>query len=253
MSVRTAQALTRIQDEGVHLVIASGRTLAGVRHGAAKVGLSLERASIIGMNGAETEDAPGREISRNDRVSRELVWEVIESLGTSAVGGYAPHDGYLYSTDPSSSFADLDRRENGSIVTEMPRCGLDFDPGKLMIAGDPIALRRLLPRIRKAVRGRAVLALSDRTCLEVTAVGVNKGEALRHLCERRGVDMSQVMAFGDNYNDMAMLEQSGLGVAVANGVPELRALAAFVTLSNDEDGVAHVLERFTARPSSIRL
>jgi hydroxymethylpyrimidine pyrophosphatase-like HAD family hydrolase len=72
---------------------------------------------------------------------------------------------------------------------------------------------------------------------------VSKATALARLCEERGVERHEVIAFGDMPNDLAMLRWAGHSVAVANAHPEVRAAADEVTASNDEDGVALVLER----------
>jgi hypothetical protein len=73
----------------------------------------------------------------------------------------------------------------------------------------------------------------------VTAAGVNKATALAEL----GVPPEEVVAFGDYPNDIPMLQWAGLGVAMGNAHPEVIAIADEVTATNDEDGVAVVLER----------
>ena len=81
---------------------------------------------------------------------------------------------------------------------------------------------------------------------EIAAQGVNKSAALAHLCGVLGFNAAEVVAFGDAPNDLPLLAWAGCGVAVANAEPEVRALADKLTLSNDEDGVAAVLERLLA-------
>ena len=72
----------------------------------------------------------------------------------------------------------------------------------------------------------------------------SKGNALRKLAEEMGVDRTQVMAVGNYYNDLGMLEFAGLGVAMANAPEDLKRKADAVTLNNNEDGVAHALHRY---------
>ncbi|WP_420595879.1 Cof-type HAD-IIB family hydrolase [Deinococcus sp.] len=81
---------------------------------------------------------------------------------------------------------------------------------------------------------------------EIAAQGVNKSAALAYLCGVLGFNAAEVLAFGDAPNDLPLLAWAGQGVAVANAEPEVRALADKLTLSNDEDGVAAVLERLLA-------
>ncbi|MGH2872426.1 MAG: HAD-IIB family hydrolase [Solirubrobacteraceae bacterium] len=79
--------------------------------------------------------------------------------------------------------------------------------------------------------------------LEICAAGVSKASALARVCERRGIVADEVVAFGDMPNDLPMLAWAGHSVAVANAHPDVRAAADEVTASNDESGVALVLER----------
>jgi len=82
-----------------------------------------------------------------------------------------------------------------------------------------------------------------RGLVELSAPGVTKVSALASLCEARGISPDEVVAFGDMPNDLAMLQWAGTGYAVANAHPSVLALGLPRTASNDEDGVALVLER----------
>ena len=81
---------------------------------------------------------------------------------------------------------------------------------------------------------------------EMSGRGVNKGSRLAALCEDWGIGAEEVVAFGDMPNDLAMLRWAGRGIAMGNAAPEVAQAAGEVTLSNDEDGVAVVLEQLLA-------
>ena len=83
--------------------------------------------------------------------------------------------------------------------------------------------------------------------LEVLSDGVNKRVALERYARERGVPRGRIAAFGDQHNDQEMLAWVGLGVAMSNGSEEARSAADVVTLANDEDGVAAVLELWLGR------
>ncbi|MGH2895565.1 MAG: HAD family hydrolase [Solirubrobacteraceae bacterium] len=106
----------------------------------------------------------------------------------------------------------------------------------------------LLARARELVSDLAELSHSSNadTLLEIGATGVSKASGLAALCERRGIDAAEVLAFGDMPNDLAMLRWAGRSVAVANAHPEVIEAADEVTASNDQAGVAVVLERVFA-------
>ena len=82
------------------------------------------------------------------------------------------------------------------------------------------------------------------TSLEITKAGVGKGMGLRFLAEHLQVPMEHTMACGDSENDLDILQTAAIGVAMENAAPILKNAADFITLSNDEDGVAHMLQKF---------
>ena len=116
---------------------------------------------------------------------------------------------------------------------------------KLMLRHGELSADALLTRAR-AVGGHLAefshSSTSD-TLLEISAAGVSKASALARLCATRGIESCDVIAFGDMPNDLAMLGWAGHAVAVANAHPDVVAAADEVTASNDEAGVARVLER----------
>ncbi len=80
--------------------------------------------------------------------------------------------------------------------------------------------------------------------LEIGGETTSKADAIAHLCNILNIDEENVMAVGDNPNDSAMIKAAGLGIAVGNAVEEVKAIADYVTLSNNEDGVAYAIKKF---------
>ena len=97
-------------------------------------------------------------------------------------------------------------------------------------------------RIRKVTGVEATGALENN--IEVNAEGVHKGMALLKLGEIFGISREKIAAFGDGSNDTMMLKTVGMGVAMANGMPEVKAAADRLTDSNDEEGVARFIEKY---------
>jgi hydroxymethylpyrimidine pyrophosphatase-like HAD family hydrolase len=88
--------------------------------------------------------------------------------------------------------------------------------------------------------------------VQILANNADKTHALRYLATHLGMDMADVIAIGDDINDVDMIRDAGLGIAVANAVPAVKAVAKRITLSNDEDGVAVIIEELlqeVVRPS----
>lgn len=118
---------------------------------------------------------------------------------------------------------------------------------KLLVRGpDGASLEDLRDRVVDAVGDELTVTWSvtdARPLLECSAPGVEKGTVLAGLAGRVGLAAAQVLAFGDGPNDAGMLAWAGIGVAMANAHPDLLAVADRVTGSNDDDGVAVVLEQ----------
>jgi hydroxymethylpyrimidine pyrophosphatase-like HAD family hydrolase len=122
---------------------------------------------------------------------------------------------------------------------------------KLMLRHRDLMADELLHRARELVGHLAELSHSNSadSLLEIAAAGVSKASALTRVCAERGIASEEVIAFGDMPNDLPMLRWAGHAVAVANAHPDLLQAADEITASNDEAGVARVLERLFGAPS----
>ncbi|AQT84251.1 HAD-superfamily hydrolase [Paenibacillus larvae subsp. larvae] len=80
--------------------------------------------------------------------------------------------------------------------------------------------------------------------IELNPKGISKASGVEEVCKMIGADMSQVIAMGDSQNDIAMIRSAGLGVAMGNAQEEVKRIADYVTATNEEDGVARVIEQF---------
>ena len=146
----------------------------------------------------------------------------------------------------SEAYAEEDGLEYRVVTAFEPL--LTGDPHKILVLGTSGRLEALgLAARQAALPARAVQ--SEPTKLEFLPPGVSKGRALRAMIEALGVEAGEVIAVGDNWNDLEMIEAAGLGVAMANAPEEVRARADHVCGTADEEGLRDVLERFVlARP-----
>lgn len=94
-------------------------------------------------------------------------------------------------------------------------------------------------KLREAGLG---MVLSAEGGIEVMNIACSKGEALRELCDKLDMDLSQVVAMGDSRNDIEMVQAAGRGIAVANALDDLKAVADEITVSNDDNAVAYIID-----------
>ncbi|HLO04123.1 MAG TPA: Cof-type HAD-IIB family hydrolase [Symbiobacteriaceae bacterium] len=117
---------------------------------------------------------------------------------------------------------------------------------KILVIGAPETLEALDRAVQALVPpGLVTTVRSEPTYLEFLPYGASKGSALRQLAQALGIDVAQVIAIGDQLNDLEMIRQAGLGVAVANAHPLLKEAADYICLASNEEGaVAEAIERF---------
>lgn len=251
LSKANEAALRRCLEAGVHIVPATGRIWGGVPE--AVRGLLGVRYAII-TNGALVLDAQENKIIRERKLSNELALELME-IAESFHAMYDPYiDGRGY-TEPRF-FEHMDEYGLSAVIQNLVKATRDIVPNIrtfVKASGKPVEkVNYFFGDLQAREQARAILAKRDdivlssslENNLEINALGATKGAGLLALAEHLGIDPEQTMACGDGENDFSMIRQAGIGVVMANGEETLKEIADFVTLSNDEDGVAAAIERF---------
>ena len=118
---------------------------------------------------------------------------------------------------------------------------------KLLLLGRPEDLLKVAAGIRAEFLHQVSLVQTEGYLLQITHATASKAQALRVVAAELGIDREQVMAIGDNANDVGMLQWAGIGVAMANAAPEVLAAADFTTDHHDADGAAKAIENIILR------
>ena len=142
-----------------------------------------------------------------------------------------------------------------AFINKMPVVELDDFPSqvqhpvnKCLIVGDPKPLHELEKSLSGKYPDKLSVYRSSGFFLECVPPGIEKSNSLDQLISSMGIDRSEVIAVGDGYNDLGLIRYAGLGgVAMANASKEVQDEADYITWSNQEDGVAHVVEKFILR------
>ena len=115
---------------------------------------------------------------------------------------------------------------------------------KVLLTAPPVRAAEHEKRLARRFMGRLSIYRSEPYFIEIMPRGVDKGAAIAGLIERLGLEREDVIACGDGLNDLAMIKYAGLGVAMGNAQPEIKAAADVVTGTNDEDGLVSVIEQY---------
>jgi Cof subfamily protein (haloacid dehalogenase superfamily) len=241
---RTVAAVNAAHDAGIITVAVTGRSYFSGAPRAVSTGAKLDW--FIGSNGGhrmnyETEELEERLVFGPETV-RALCEGVEAQLGTVAFG-WEVSNGLLW----SQSFIDMHPRSPQFPPRVAHREG---DPlsevGKIFVAHPEIVTTDLVELVEGHVPGDVNVTTSGASFVELTPPGADKGSALGRLCELLDVDSADVVAFGDNQNDLTMLEWAGRGVAMGNALSIVKDQADEVTSSNADYGVAEVIELILA-------
>lgn len=250
ISARTIAAIQAAAEKGVAVLPATGRFLVGLPE--SFVGLAGVKYALTSNGAVVTELATGRRL-----VSRMLpdntAAEIMRVLAGFTCMANAFIDGRGYASN--ALFPHLGEWYGNTGLESYIRSFAHPDLSPLgIVQAHPGRVEKISAIFHdRAERDRAAAALRALPCevcssfsnnIEISAAGVDKGEGLLALARVLGYGPENVMACGDSSNDLAMIQKAGLGVAMANGSPAVREAADYITLSNNEDGVAAAIEKF---------
>ena len=230
-----------LANNGVEIILSTGRPFEGmVRY---KRHLNNKNNSIV-LNGAIITDS-GEKFIYDETLDEETALKVMEIYKK-----YKRHDIYLHVYSGNKYIASEEdfyfRRYANKEKLKQIFVGLhnieSFEFSKMLFIGEHEILERLQEEIRASVKVHT--SFSHTSFLEILRDGINKGTALKWLCEKKGIERENVIAFGDNYNDIEMIEFAGVGVAMENGEEEVKQRADYIASDNHSNGVGKFLKDF---------
>ena len=242
----TFRALMKAQESGVKVVLASGRPTYGIVPLATQLRLKEFGGYILAYNGGRVIDCATCATVYNQELDPAVVpllhdeakaagMEILTYQGegiaaTKKANKYVLHEAFINKM-PVEEYTDFKNQ-------------IEFPINKCLIVGDPKPLHQLELRLASQMEGKLSVYRSAGFFLECVPPGIEKAHSLAKLIATLGIAREEVIACGDGYNDKGMIEFAGLGVAMANASTEVQDAADYITYSNEEDGVAHVVEKF---------
>ena len=243
---RTRAALLAAADRGVRIVLASGRPTVGIEPLARELELDRRGGCILSYNGGKIIDCKTGQTLVQYAFPPDLIdtartfarhWNVVPLT-------YDNHG--IVTENASSPYVAEEARINRIPVREVPDLPreITWPINKLLLVGDPVDMPHVEELMQQKFAGRLSIYRSAPFFLETMPLGVEKSASLGLLLKTMGLGPENLMACGDGWNDLPMIQFAGLGVAMGNAVPPVKAAAGYVTADNEHDGVGLAVEKF---------
>ena len=243
---KTREALLKAQHEGAIVVLASGRPTYGIVPLANELKLDTHGGFILAYNGGKIVDWGTQQECFAQHLPPSaipVIYEYVKRKG-HALLGYAGNE--IVTEMPDDPYVKEESRINKMNIRRVDNLLMHLEPNptKLLMTGEPTTMIVAEEELAEQLGDKMDVFRSAPFFLELVPKGIDKAQSLLRLLAKVNLTPADMIAFGDGYNDLSMLRLAGMGVAMANAAPEVRADADYVTLSNEEDGVAVAIERF---------
>lgn len=243
----TKKALLDIQEAGKTVVLASGRPINGVAPLAKELRMEHFGGYMLSFNGARITRCSTGEIIYNRTLPPDVIrpiWEYVRSFSGLDIISY--NDKQIISGISPNEYVHLESRINDMEIVQAEEfpSAINFPVNKLLVSGDPDALEQMIDPLSRQYHGLLNIYRSEPFFLEIMPRRIDKAQSLQKLLNSIGLTADQMICCGDGYNDLSMIEYAGLGVAMGNAQPIIKKCADFITKTNDDDGILHVINLF---------
>ncbi len=238
------EALRKAQEMGIYVVLASGRPTPAMTSFAAELNLAHFDSYILAYNGAVIMRIKDESILFEQSLTKDEIHRLYDFSVAHKVHIITYINGKIVS-ETDSLYIDIEKKITGMPFEKVSnfKAAVTGSAIKCILLEEPNYLKEVEAILKKEMLDKSV-ATSKPYFLEVTHHGIDKAESLKRLAEKLNIKQEEIIAVGNAGNDLSMVEYAGLGVWVDNVTPELRDKADVIVASNNNDGVAEVVERF---------
>lgn len=242
----TRTTLIRAQEQGLKIVLASGRPTYGIAPLANLLQLDRFEGYVLSYNGGEIIDWKTGELLYKNLLDPEVLPYLYQCACDNDFA-IVTYDGeYVLTERPDDEYVLKEALLNVMKIKKVENFlkAVQHPIAKCLIVGEPTRLATLEKSMYEHLHGRMGVFRSEPYFLELVPKGIDKAQSLAVLLNEIGMTKEEMIAVGDGFNDLSMIKYAGMGVAMSNAQPIVKENADFITLSNEEDGVAHVVEKF---------
>ncbi len=249
ISEATKKALKKIQQDGIKVVLASGRPTFGIEPIAKELELEKYGGFILAYNGGKIINFETGEVIFSIDFPNELISTVYKMAQEHKLPILSYSETHVITEHIDNEYVQREAFLNRAPVQHVDNF-LDAIPStipKCLIVGHISEVEALEKKMYATLNNHINVFRSEPFFLELVPKNIDKANSLDRLLSHLGLTKDEMIACGDGFNDLSMIKFAGLGIAMANAQEIVKEAADYITLSNDEDGIAHVVEKFFQR------
>lgn len=241
---KTKAKLQELANQGVVIVLASGRPTAGLYDEADELGLDKLGGYLLSFNGAKVVDYQTKEVIYQKIFDAKTAHEVYDRAKAYDLAVMTYTDELIVTEDQDDEYVIIESDINHMPIKHVDSFKevVDFSVNKVLLTGKPEYAGAIVDEFKAPYGDTLSIYRSAPFFIEVMAQGIDKAASLQVLIDKLGIKQEEVISFGDGYNDLSMIEFAGMGVAMDNAVDEVKQRANYITLSNDEEGIYECLK-----------
>lgn len=243
ISEKNKEAIQRAENAGVKVVIVSGRSYASTKQLIKELALPN---LTVSLNGAYIQDPADDRLVASFPIDQSITQELIEDIEPFDVHINYYHGEKVFCQRQSEQALFYSQMNNIQIdyIDSLAELSKTVQAGKLLMSDDREKLKQIRDLLQEKYGDQLNIVFSKPFFLEATDKNASKGTALLKVAEMYGITPQEIIAIGDSENDISMIRNAGLGITVANAKENIKKEADFVTLSNNESGVAYAINKF---------
>ena len=239
----TQNRLFEFQENGGKIILASGRPAMGIKPYADILRLKEYGGYILAYNGGSVIDCKSGKILFESTLPSYVIPEIYEVIKNYPVGINTYENDCIIVGNMINKYTELEAKINGMKIQFEDNFTdyVNFPVNKCLLHGEPDVILELENILSEKYKNRLGVFKSEAFFLEIVPQNIDKAESIDKLLKLTGYKTEECIACGDGFNDISMIRYAGLGVAMSNSKEPVKAAADYITLSNDEDGIAHLL------------
>lgn len=243
---RTKETLIRAQEQGIKVVLASGRPTYGIVPLADKLELAKYGGYILSYNGGEIIDWKSKELMYKNLLDPEVLPYLYKCAKENQFAIVTYDEEYVLTENPEDEYVLKEALLNVMKIKKVENFleAVKHPIAKCLIVGEAERLAKLEKEMYEHLKDRMGVFRSEPYFLELVPKGIDKAQSLAVLLKELNMSKDEMIAMGDGFNDLSMIKFAGLGIAMQNAQQVVKDNADFITLSNEEDGVAYAIEKF---------